>query len=112
MAHSFTKKEREARLLKRVAKERAKQDKARGDITRILKPVEGYDPLKPSVSLLAKLGSIAVHVDEGGAADGSEGGHPFDWITIRSLLADPEVREWIAAMNAMAFIPKQRSGKV
>lgn len=61
-------------------------------------------PLSPSPALLCKLGSIAVHVQEGRSQDG----HPFDWTALDTLLADPEVVEWLAAMDGMAMIPKKR----
>lgn len=68
---------------------------------------EKPDPLKPSLTTLIKLGSIAAHADEGtSAAD-----HEFDMVAMRGLLADPEVVEWMAAMDAMAFLPKKRSDR-
>ena len=60
--------------------------------------------LVPGASLLAKLGSIAVHVDE----FTSRGGHEFDAIAMRGLLDDPEVKEWLAGMDKLAMIPKKR----
>jgi hypothetical protein len=62
------------------------------------------DPLKPSVSLLVKLGSILVHVDEAI----SPTGHPFDAHTVHTLMADPEVGAWLKSMDTMAFLPKKR----
>ena len=62
------------------------------------------DILKPSVSLLSKLGSIAAHVEEWL----SPSGHPFDRIGLDKLLADPEVREWMDAMDREALIPRKR----
>lgn len=62
------------------------------------------DPLKPSVSLLAKLGSIVVHTEES-----IETGHLFDRMAVNGLLGDPEVREWIGGMNALAMLPRKRS---
>ena len=59
------------------------------------------DVLKPSVALLAKLGSIIVHVDEGASSKG----HVFDWTAARILIGDPEVQEWLTGMGRMAFIP-------
>jgi hypothetical protein len=61
------------------------------------------DPLKPSVSLLSKLGSIVVHADEATSA----GRHEFDIVAIKSLLDNPEVKEWITAMGV--FMPVKRS---
>jgi hypothetical protein len=62
------------------------------------------DPLKPSVSLLAKLGSIAQHVDEAT----SPKGHEFDIAAARALLADPEVSAWLDAMHKLALLPVKR----
>ena len=63
------------------------------------------EPFKPSVALLAKLGSIAVHAEE----MTEPGGHDFDAAAIRSLMSDPEVVEWLAAMRSMAMLPRKRS---
>lgn len=60
--------------------------------------------LTPSPALLCKLGSIAVHADELTSDDG----HQFDRVALQSLIADPEVREWIAAMGAAAMVPVKR----
>lgn len=67
------------------------------------------NPLQPPPSLLAKVGSIVTHLDE---ADGTDS-HPFDWVALRGLLADPEVIEWVAAMRAIAMVsvPRRRVGK-
>lgn len=56
------------------------------------------------MSLLVKLGSVAVHVEEMLSADG----HVFDRIAIQDLLDDPEVRAWLRLMDANAFLPKKR----
>ena len=61
--------------------------------------------LNPSPSLLVKLGSIIVHFDEAN----EPGGHEYDLHTARQLLADPEVAQWIAQMNAAAMLPLKRS---
>jgi hypothetical protein len=61
--------------------------------------------LQPSTALLVKLGSIARHAEE----LLSPGAHPFDADAIRSLLADPEVREWFEAADALALIPVARA---
>ena len=61
------------------------------------------EPLKPSISLLVKLGSIAVHVEE----FFSPHGHPYDKVAAEQLLNDPEVKEWIVAMSAM--MPRKRN---
>lgn len=60
------------------------------------------DPLKPSLSLLSKLGSIVVHADEAL----SPKGHEYDRLAIRSLIGDPEIQQWIADMGV--YLPKKR----
>jgi hypothetical protein len=62
------------------------------------------DPLTPPVTVLIKLGSIAVHTDEYTGPDG----HPYDLTVIKGLLDDPEIKEWIELMDKMAFLPKKR----
>ena len=49
------------------------------------------DPFNPSLSLLAKLGSIAIHAEE----LLSPGKHASDVAAIRTLLDDAEVKQWI-----------------
>lgn len=34
--------------------------------------------------------------------------HHFDRIALQQLISDPEVSEWIEAMNAMAMVPQKR----
>jgi hypothetical protein len=63
------------------------------------------NPTKPKLSLLVKLGSIAVHCEE----LLSPGGHAFDKTALDGLLNDPEVKEWIKAMGA--FMPVKREDK-
>lgn len=60
------------------------------------------NPLKPSLSLLVKLGSIAVHTEE----MLSPQGHHFDKDAIQTLLDDSEVKMWIKAMGS--FMPVKR----
>lgn len=62
------------------------------------------NPLKPTVSTLVKLGSIIVHLEE----VLSPKGHSFDRYALQTLWDDPEVKEWIAQMNAMAMLPVKR----
>ena len=62
------------------------------------------NPLEPTPNLLSKLGSIAVHIQE----YLSQMGHPFDEVTLRSLLSDPEVKEWLEAMDELALLPVKR----
>ena len=61
-------------------------------------------PKDPPMSLLVKLGSIAVHADEMLSSDG----HVFDRVVTEQLIRDPEVVAWLAAMNKLALIPKKR----
>ena len=61
-------------------------------------------PLVPGVTLLIKLGSIIVHVQE----LMSPTGHIVDKHALDTLWSDPEVVAWIAAMDKMAFLPKKR----
>jgi len=58
--------------------------------------------LKPRLSILVKLGSIAVHVDE----MLGPGGHNFDRIALQQLLNDPEIKAWIADMGG--YLPVKR----
>lgn len=63
-----------------------------------------YDEvMNPPMSLLVKLGSLAVHVEEMLSAKG----HDYDRNAIQTLLDDPEVKEWLAAMDKMSFLPKK-----
>jgi hypothetical protein len=59
----------------------------------------------PPISLLCKLGSIAVHADE----LTSPHGHKFDESALRSLLDDAEVKAWLHQMNGAALIPRKRN---
>lgn len=62
-----------------------------------------------NLSLLVKLGSIAVHADElTTMSPNAVRGHEFDKQVIRQLLADPEVSEWLAAMAKDALLPVKR----
>ena len=63
------------------------------------------EAFKPSVPLLVKLGSIAVHADE----FTSPHSHQFDLTALRQLLDDPEVVEWLATMTKGAFLPVKRN---
>lgn len=62
------------------------------------------DLTKPSMSLLCKLGSIAVHTEELLSPDG----HEFDRAALASLMTDPEVVTWLAEMQKAAFLPVKR----
>jgi len=62
------------------------------------------DPLKPSIPILCKLGSIFAHVEE----LLSPKGHAFDKLELQKLLDDPEIKEWLSEMHKMALIPEKR----
>jgi hypothetical protein len=62
------------------------------------------DPLTPSPSLLCKLGSLAVHVDEFLSPDA----HHFDKAAISQLLTDAEVTDWLSEMGKLSLIPVKR----
>ncbi len=57
----------------------------------------------PSLALLSKLGSIAVHADE----MLSEDGHLFDKVALRQLLNDAEVTQWIKSMGPMLPVKRK-----
>lgn len=60
------------------------------------------DPLKPSLSLICKLGSIVVHAEE----MLSPTGHGFDRTALESVLMDAEVQEWLSKMGV--YLPVKR----
>ncbi len=60
--------------------------------------------LKPTPQLLIKLGSIIVHYKEYLSPDG----HALDLDAINALMDDEDVKEWMAGMDKMAFLPKMR----
>ena len=61
--------------------------------------------MNPGAALLAKLGSIIVHVEEAYSNDG----HVFDMVALDGLLNDPDVKSWMLGMRAMALLPRKRS---
>lgn len=62
------------------------------------------EALKPSATLLVKLGSLAIHIEEAISSKG----HHFDIATIKGQLQDEELREWLKAMDKLALLPKKR----
>ena len=58
----------------------------------------------PTLGLLVKLGSIAVHAEE----LISPKGHPFDKVALETLINDPEIRDWLAMMNHYGMLPVKR----
>ena len=55
------------------------------------------NPLQPSPTLLCKLASIAVHVED-----------KFNEIALETLLADVEIKDWLAAMDKLSMLPVKR----
>ena len=65
------------------------------------------DPLKPSLSLLSKLGSIAVHAQEMFSEAGRNfDAYDFDRQAILGLLTDAELQQWIKEMGV--YLPVKR----
>jgi hypothetical protein len=54
--------------------------------------------------LLAKLGSIAAHVEEAMSIKG----HPLDRYAVEALLADPDVQKWMDDMRELGLLPVPR----
>lgn len=63
------------------------------------------DAMDPDVSVLAKLASLVVHLQE---AEG-EGGHWFDIAAVKSLINDGGIKEWTEAMQKIGLAPVKRS---
>lgn len=62
------------------------------------------DPLKPDRALLAKLGSLAVHLEEWKG----DHAHYADLTAALSILEDEQVQVWLYDMNALALLPVKR----
>ena len=65
---------------------------------------EKKDPLKPSLNILMKLGSIAVHADEIVMEQPLE----IDRMVVKNLLEDKELQEWMKDMNEQGLLPVKR----
>lgn len=61
------------------------------------------------LSLLVKLGSIAVHAEEVLESPAAANVNPADFAAISTLLVDPEVVEWRKLMDGSGFLPKKRN---
>lgn len=61
-------------------------------------------PLQAPTVTMVKLGSIAVHAEE----FLSPTGHGFDKIALQQLLDDPDVKDWLFAMDKLALLPRKR----
>lgn len=60
--------------------------------------------LNPSLTLLCKLASIVVHIEEKESANG----HAYDKVALDSALNDPEVKLWVEQMTSFGFAPVKR----
>lgn len=63
------------------------------------------NPLNPPATVLVKLGSALIHAEELLSPDG----HAFDRQAFYAVALDPEVIEWLAAMDAEALLPVKRT---
>jgi hypothetical protein len=91
--------------MKLVDQKRKLRDKPAATPDNRPQPFVHMDVMKPSATLIAKLGSIVVHMDE--ATDFL--GHHFDVIAMRQLVADPEVQSWLYGLRLHAMVPVKRS---
>lgn len=64
---------------------------------------DGTGNIRLPLSLAAKLGSIIVHAEEHAAT-----GHPFDKVALDSALSDPEVIEFMRALEGLGLVPVKR----
>ena len=58
---------------------------------------------KPTDSLLCKLGSLIVHLEEH-----AETGHPFDRTAYAAIRSDAEIEQWFADMAKLGLLPIRR----
>ncbi|MDD3906554.1 MAG: hypothetical protein PHS46_08570 [Candidatus Omnitrophica bacterium] len=59
---------------------------------------------KPSNTVLIKLGSIVRHTEE----LLSPKGHQFDAETLKAMINDEELKEWLGEMDKLALLPIKR----
>jgi len=64
-----------------------------------------YDPLRPSPTLLIKLGSALIHAEE--MIETKMKNAEFDIPAFKTVADDPEVKTWVKEMGAM--LPLKRS---
>jgi hypothetical protein len=62
------------------------------------------DPLRPTLAVLCKLGSLAAHTKE----MMNNRGHAFDLNAIQGLIADPDLNAWMEEMQKLALVPVPR----
>ena len=67
--------------------------------------MEKQELYEVSLSLLAKLSAVVVHLEEWLSDDS----HPNDKIALETALYDPEVQEWVRIMETLALAPLKRS---
>lgn len=93
-------------LVKRLTTWTAKKTNTptRGEGGKAMAKKSTTDIIQPALSLLVKLGSIAVHADE----MLSPRGHDFDKQELLVRLRDPEVVAWLKEMDRLALVPKKR----
>ena len=60
--------------------------------------------LTPSPAVVVKMASAVVHFEEWLSPDG----HEFDLAALKSILADPEIREWLKDMQGLGLLPVKR----
>ena len=66
------------------------------------------DPaLRFDLGLFASLGSLAVHVDEALSPDG----HRFDALAMQGITAQPNVQQFVGALQAQGLVPEKRTKK-
>ena len=63
-----------------------------------------FDPLKPSVELLAGLGSLVVHYEE----MLSSKGRGLDQLVIDRLRNGDDMKKWFEAMDKLSLLPLKR----
>ena len=63
------------------------------------------NPMYPTATLLAKLGSAIVHAEEFLSADGQA----VDQTAFQTILEDPTVQEWLEQMAGYALVPLRRN---
>lgn len=59
-----------------------------------------------TMEIATKLGSIAVHAQE---IAKDQMGHPFDWVSMKALLSDPDVVSWLKQMRKCGLLPEMRN---
>lgn len=58
----------------------------------------------PSDGIIPLLGSLAIHIEEYLSPDG----HDADRYAIEGILTHPEVKAWLAELDAFCLLPRKR----